>query len=135
MGEALVSNVYIELQQAVYDLSSRGLLQAARWASEQLVGLDDAAQQHGHASSAAKLVRDSSSDNHPHFLLAKSHFDFKDYRRAAFVLQSVPGNKATFLRLYSTYLAGEQRKEDARIEAAGPLGVRAGGGNPDLEAL
>ena len=35
----------------------------------------------------------------------------QEYRRAAFVLQSVEGPKALFLRCYALYLAGEKRKE------------------------
>ena len=38
------------------------------------------------------------------YLLAKSYFDMKEYRRAAHVLNGVLGKKALFLRCYATYL-------------------------------
>ena len=38
------------------------------------------------------------------------------------MLRSASNSKAFFLRCYSLYLAGEKRKEEERIELAGPLG-------------
>ncbi|GBG64532.1 hypothetical protein CBR_g45228 [Chara braunii] len=56
------------------------------------------------------------------FLLGKSYFDMKEYRRAAHALRGLPGKKAFFLRSYAMYLAGEKRKEEEAVEMAGPLG-------------
>ncbi|XP_021591762.1 anaphase-promoting complex subunit 8 isoform X2 [Manihot esculenta] len=56
------------------------------------------------------------------YLLAKSYFDCREYRRAAHVLRDQTGKKATFLRCYALYLAGEKRKEEEMIELEGPLG-------------
>ncbi|XP_075479648.1 anaphase-promoting complex subunit 8-like [Primulina tabacum] len=56
------------------------------------------------------------------YLLAKSYFDCKEYRRAAHVLRDQTGKKAVFLCFYSLYLAGEKRKEEEMIELEGPLG-------------
>ncbi|XP_073317710.1 anaphase-promoting complex subunit 8-like [Primulina huaijiensis] len=56
------------------------------------------------------------------YLLAKSYFDCREYRRAAHVLRDQTGKKAVFLRCYSLYLAGEKRKEEEMIELEGPLG-------------
>ncbi|KAL3640657.1 anaphase-promoting complex component apc8 [Castilleja foliolosa] len=56
------------------------------------------------------------------YLLAKSYFDCKEYRRAAHVLRDQTGKKAVFLRCYALYLAGEKRKEEEMIELEGPLG-------------
>ncbi|KAK4402358.1 Anaphase-promoting complex subunit [Sesamum angolense] len=56
------------------------------------------------------------------YLLAKSYFDCREYRRAAHVLRDQTGKKAVFLRCYALYLAGEKRKEEEMIELEGPLG-------------
>ncbi|XP_039161893.1 anaphase-promoting complex subunit 8-like isoform X2 [Eucalyptus grandis] len=56
------------------------------------------------------------------YLLAKSYFDCREYRRAAHVLRDQYGKKAVFLRCYALYLAGENRKEEENIELEGPLG-------------
>ncbi|XP_048229235.1 anaphase-promoting complex subunit 8 isoform X2 [Ricinus communis] len=56
------------------------------------------------------------------YLLAKSYFDCREYRRAAHVLRDQNGKKSVFLRCYALYLAGEKRKEEEMIELEGPLG-------------
>ncbi|CAA2971030.1 anaphase-promoting complex subunit 8 [Olea europaea subsp. europaea] len=56
------------------------------------------------------------------YLLAKSYFDCREYRRAAHVLRDQISKKAIFLRCYALYLAGEKRKEEEMIELEGPLG-------------
>ncbi|GFZ12064.1 anaphase-promoting complex subunit 8 [Actinidia rufa] len=40
------------------------------------------------------------------YLLAKSYFDCREYRRAAHVLRDQTGKKAVFLRCYALYLVG-----------------------------
>ncbi|KAL2492860.1 Anaphase-promoting complex subunit 8 [Abeliophyllum distichum] len=56
------------------------------------------------------------------YLLAKSYFDCREFRRAAHVLRDQTSKKAVFLRCYALYLAGEKRKEEEMIELEGPLG-------------
>ncbi|XP_027124895.1 anaphase-promoting complex subunit 8-like [Coffea arabica] len=56
------------------------------------------------------------------YLLAKSYFDCREYRRAAHVLREQTSKKAVFLRCYALYLAGEKRKEEETMELEGPLG-------------
>lgn len=56
------------------------------------------------------------------YLLAKSYFDCREFRRAAHVLRDQTGKKDVFLRCYALYLAGEKRKEEEVIEFEGPLG-------------
>lgn len=56
------------------------------------------------------------------YLLAKTYFNCREYRRAAHVLSDQTGKKALFLRCYALYLAGEKRKEEETIELEGPLG-------------
>ncbi|XP_078434923.1 anaphase-promoting complex subunit 8 [Wolffia australiana] len=61
-------------------------------------------------------------DDGDYYLLAKSYFDCKEYRRAAHVLRTQTSKKSIFLRCYALYLAGEKRKEEETIELEGPLG-------------
>ncbi|XP_065876562.1 anaphase-promoting complex subunit 8 isoform X2 [Euphorbia lathyris] len=56
------------------------------------------------------------------YLLAKSYFDCREYKRAAHVLRDQAGKKSVFLRCYALYRAGEKRKEEEMIELEGPLG-------------
>uniref|UniRef100_A0A803P692 Cdc23 domain-containing protein n=1 Tax=Cannabis sativa TaxID=3483 RepID=A0A803P692_CANSA len=56
------------------------------------------------------------------YLLAKSYFDCREYKRAAHVLRDQSGKKSVFLRCYALYLAGEKLKEEEMIELEGPLG-------------
>eukprot|EP00798_Chlamydomonas_sp_ICE-L_P031380 gene31379-6540_t len=120
--------VYQELEQATYDLSSRCLYQASRWAAEQLVGLDEAQQATNIPPAPSPL------DRHPKFILATAYFQDKDYRRASHILKGVPGPKALFIRLYSQYLAGEKRREEERVEKSGPLG-ESHTLNPELDDI
>jgi hypothetical protein len=93
-------------------------------AAEQLVGLPDDAKLPGSSAffSSQKLTSKTisrkretvdvsgnlSAENEEEeedvYLLAKSYFDMKEYRRAAHVLNGVIGKKALFLRCYATYL-------------------------------
>ncbi|URD83175.1 Anaphase-promoting complex subunit [Musa troglodytarum] len=64
----------------------------------------------------------NSDGGNDRYLLAKSYFDCRDYRRAAHALRGQTGKKAGFLRCYALYLAGEKRKEEEMIELDGSLG-------------
>lgn len=52
------------------------------------------------------------------YTLAKSFFDTRQYRRVAHVLRDHSTPHGRFLRMYATYLAGERRKEEERMELA-----------------
>ncbi|MCL7029266.1 hypothetical protein MKW94_011986 [Papaver nudicaule] len=140
-----------ELRTAIRQLSDRCLYSASKWAAEQLVGIEqDPAKftpshtrfQRGSSSirrrfgtneapltplagvsyvSTPAHEEDDNVDN-DFYLLAKSYFDCKEYRRAAHVLRDQTGKKAAFLRSYAIYLAGEKRKEEEIIELDGSLG-------------
>lgn len=74
------TSVYYELEQAVLDLSTRGLHTAARWAAEQLAGLDPSAQQlalNNAAAGSAPHLHTDPTDRHPQYILARQHFEFK----------------------------------------------------------
>ncbi|KAJ3680587.1 hypothetical protein LUZ60_016865 [Juncus effusus] len=68
------------------------------------------------------------------YLLAKSCFDCREYRRAAHFLREQNGKKAVFLRCYALYMAGEKRKEEETIELEGPLG-KSSCTNAELSSL
>uniref|UniRef100_A0A2P2J6M2 Cdc23 domain-containing protein n=1 Tax=Rhizophora mucronata TaxID=61149 RepID=A0A2P2J6M2_RHIMU len=140
-----------ELRTAIRQLSDRCLYSAAKWAGEQLVGIEqDPAKytpsntrfQRG-SSSIRRRFRTNDINSTPtagvsyvstpvmeedeavdsdFYLLAKSYFDCREYRRAAHVLRDQIGKKSVFLRCYALYLAGEKRKEEEMIELEGPLG-------------
>ena len=110
LGDRSAAQRYGDLVAAVHDLRDRGLYSAAQWAAEQLVGISLEPLPDSQPSTSGQPAR-SAEDDHPLFLLAKSYFDMKEYRRAASFLQSLQGAKARFLRNYSLYLAGERRKE------------------------
>ncbi|XP_057465580.1 anaphase-promoting complex subunit 8 [Actinidia eriantha] len=141
-----------ELRTAIRQLSDRCLYSASKWAAEQLVGIEqDPAKftpshtrfQRGSSSirrrfrtseitstpiagvsyvSTPVLEEDHDAVDSDCYLLAKSYFDCREYRRAAHVLRDQTGKKAVFLRCYALYLAGEKRKEEEMIELEGPLG-------------
>ncbi|XP_047955327.1 anaphase-promoting complex subunit 8 isoform X1 [Salvia hispanica] len=148
-----------ELRAAVRHLSERGLHSAAKWAAEQLMGIEQDPSKH--TPSHTRFQRGSSSIRRrfrtatpaessatpsagvsyvmtpslvaaeeydydlmdsDFYLLAKSYFDCREYRRAAHVLRDQTAKKAIFLRFYALYLAGEKRREEEMIELEGPLG-------------
>ncbi|CAO2818278.1 unnamed protein product [Amaranthus hypochondriacus] len=141
-----------ELRIAIRQLSNRGLYSASKWAAEQLLGIEQdpskftpshtrfqTASSSIHrrfrtheltstpspgVSYASTPVPDDDDDvvDSDFYLLAKSYFDCKEYKRAAHVLRDQSGRKAVFLRCYASYMAGEKRKEEEIIEQEGPLG-------------
>ncbi|XP_023519242.1 anaphase-promoting complex subunit 8 [Cucurbita pepo subsp. pepo] len=140
-----------ELRTAIRQLSDRCLYSASKWAAEQLVGIEqDPAKftpsntrfQRG-SSSIRRRFHTNESCSTPiagisyvstpvmeedevvdgdFYLLAKSYFDCREYKRAAHVLREQNGKKSVFLRQYALYLAGEKRKEEEVVELEGSLG-------------
>ncbi|MED6185362.1 anaphase-promoting complex component apc8 [Stylosanthes scabra] len=140
-----------ELRVAIRQLSDRCLYTASKWAAEQLVGIEqDLAKftpsntrfQRGSSSIRRKyrthditttpiagvsyvatpVMEEDELVDGDFYLLAKSYFDCREYKRAAHVLGDQTGRKSVFLRCYALYLAGEKRKEEEMIELEGPLG-------------
>ncbi|WCJ36020.1 anaphase-promoting complex subunit 8 [Euphorbia peplus] len=144
-------NCRTELRTALHQLNDRCLYSASKWAAEQLVGIEhDPAKftpantrfQRG-SSSIRRRFRSTDLTSTPaagvsyvstptleeddlvdadFYLLAKSYFNCREYKRAAHVLRDQAGKKSVFLRCYALYLAGEKRKEEEMIELEGPLG-------------
>ena len=76
------ADAYVELNRAVEQLTSRGLFVAARWAAEQLSGLDEATQHQGMCliQKGGSYEQPQQSDEgmlNPRFILATSYFGFK----------------------------------------------------------
>ncbi|KAJ9670993.1 hypothetical protein PVL29_027126 [Vitis rotundifolia] len=140
-----------ELRTAIRQLSDRCLYSAAKWAAEQLVGIEQdpakftpshtrfqlgsssirrrfrtteiaSTPTAGVSSVSTPVLEEDEAIDGDFYLLAKSYFDCREYRRAAHVLRDQTGKKAVFLRCYALYLAGEKRKEEEMIELEGPLG-------------
>lgn len=90
------------LASAVHDLSVRGLVKAARWATEALCGLDIEVEPTAPAPMGLATLR------------AKAYFDNREYSRCWYFLNTQSGldTVGIFLKYYSRYLAGEIEKEN-----------------------
>jgi len=124
-----------ELRVAVRQLRDCGLHRASAWAAEQLVGLreDDPIS----PTAAAALTEPEAhvnGDDSDIMLLARRFFDGKEYLRTVDALNGESGVKALFLRCYAQYLAGEKRREEARVEESGALG-KSGIQNKELDRI
>ncbi|XP_019449294.1 PREDICTED: anaphase-promoting complex subunit 8-like isoform X2 [Lupinus angustifolius] len=126
-----------ELRIAVRQLSDRCLYSASKWAAEQLVGIEqDPAKftptntrfQRGSSSIRRKyrthdmtatpiagvsyvatpVMEEDELVDGDFYLLAKSYFDCREYKRAAHVLRDQTGRKSVFLRCYALYLKGSE---------------------------
>lgn len=117
-----------QLRHAVAALSARGLVQSAVWAAEMLAALPSAASTSAGSSAPSSAaaatpcptcLSESTTAQTPQSIavtLAKGYFDTRQYRRVAAVLKDERASLPVFLRLYATYLAGERRKEEERME-------------------
>lgn len=85
---------------------------------------------------ATPIIEDDPDDlSADSYLLAKSYFDCREYRRAAHALRDQSGKKPIFLRGYALYLAGEKRKEEEIVELEGPMGKSHVVNNSELVSL
>ena len=109
-----------ELRGAVRCLTERGITKAAKWAAEQLCGLpenlDGSENDEGHELGLLGGEEPPASDR---YLLAKTYFDLREYKRAASTLEHECDAKSTFLRCYAKYLAGERAREEQTLEGEG----------------
>lgn len=88
---------------AAHELSSRGLVKAARWAAEALDGMEIEP-----GATAAVPIKAST-------LLGKAYFDNREYNRCWHYLntQRSLDSVGQFLAIYARYLAGEIEKENS----------------------
>lgn len=126
-----------ELLRAARELSSRGLYAASKWAVEQVMGMPEEDGGHdGEECEPSGIIDEEEAakekKEEARLLLAKNHFDLKDYGKAARMLEprsylddtdaSELSLRALFFSCYSLYLAGEKRKEEETVELAGAEG-------------
>ncbi|KAL4446289.1 hypothetical protein ABPG77_003096 [Micractinium sp. CCAP 211/92] len=119
-----------ELLQAVSDCRIRGLLVPAKWAAAALCGLPE--EQVAAAAAPPIIVCPTSG---PAFELARSFFDLKEFHSAAHALRGARDALPLFMRCYATYLAGEKRKEEGRVEGKAGSSSSKVSTNPELEGL
>lgn len=128
-----------ELRQSIFILSHRGLKLAAKWASEQLIGLppppvtgvttEENANPNNLVEPSMLLFDMNKGPVEDMALYAKSLLDLGEYAHAAAVL-SQPNSDITnvspplldltsfgiYIRAYSLYMAGERKKEEELVE-------------------
>lgn len=104
-----------------FQRGSSSILRRFRTASESM-STPTAGVSYVSTPSLAPTDDDGEAVDNDYYLVGKSYFDCREYRRTAHVLRDQKGKKAVFLRCYALYLAGEKRKEEEMIELEGPLG-------------
>ncbi len=117
-----------DLRGSIALLSSLCLYQAAKWSGEALLALPPPETDFPAPQPYLPQGNNTNDDminqkENDQLLLAKIYFDCKEFDRAAFLLKNCVGTRATFLRLYSKYIAGEKKKEE---ESDGVLGSTSG---------
>eukprot|EP00741_Cyanophora_paradoxa_P019352 tig00021127_g18680.t1 len=127
--------VKAELRLAAKQLLERGLYQSAKWASEQAAGIGTVGVP-PHAPSPAledEPIADELEEDK--FLMARSYFELKEFKRAGHALKGCRSQKCTFLRGYALYLAGEKRKEEEVAELTAAAQTKSDVVNGELAAL
>lgn len=120
-----VATIRTELAKAVADLSFCELASSAQWAAELLATLPEPSGESSFSAPPVGIIGSMPAKLYSSIMLAKAHFNMREYSRAAYVLQSIKDlhqhQAALFLRLYSAYLAGEKRREEEAMEVADPV--------------
>lgn len=112
-----VRDIKRDLRFSSEECLSRGLINSAKWAAELALSLHVVP-----APDTTERCEDKSFlAEYDEYLLGKSHFDNKEFERAAFHLEQCTSSKCRFLWNYSTYLAGEKKKNDQMTDLLGPL--------------
>lgn len=111
-----LASIKQELIVAYRECSARGLVHSAHWCIEMANNIDVKC-----ADSFPPPSELSGNElaEATQFMLGKSLYDTREYRRAAHSLEKCSSPKAVFLRLYSLYLVGEKNKEDNMVDAIG----------------
>ncbi|KAG4303449.1 hypothetical protein PCK1_000413 [Pneumocystis canis] len=135
MGDkALKRKIHLQLKDAIYQCSERGLYLSARWAAELLNGMQPLAlteisdscekiECDGDEKQELKQIKPTSLEERENnkYTLAKCYFDCKEYDRCAYFLKTCHSTKSIFLRLYAKFLAGEKRGDEDSESILGPL--------------
>jgi hypothetical protein len=113
------------LAQAVEDMSARGLRLSAKWASEQLLGMQASSQFSDvplHSNSEMVPAGEQAILNFANLLITTG-----EYQRCAHILRTrradnnLSSKLGIFLMAYSLYLAGEKIKDQSAAEKTGTL--------------
>ncbi|XP_065919485.1 cell division cycle protein 23 homolog [Dysidea avara] len=104
-----------DLIRVYVESSARGLVHSAHWSIELANSIEVKCTQ---MPSMIELSGDEVTEA-SQLMLGKSLYDTREYRRAASSLEKCNSTKATFLRLYALYMAGEKNKEDNLVDAIG----------------
>lgn len=109
--EAHVQAVVVQLRTAAHDLRSRGLKNAAKFASDLLLGVPPAIRRLKGAASSwhyghGSRISEDDDDDLDRYAAALTAFDMGEYARAHHILQesSHRGSKTRFLQHYALYM-------------------------------
>ncbi len=110
-----MDSVIDEIRSSFHNLSIRGLHNACKWASELLCELED---NNNDSMNTTDIHTSNNIYNYQScmqienkVLLAKSYYELREYKRAAYVLIDCNSHIATFLRIYCIFLSGEKTKQ------------------------
>lgn len=113
------------LRNAAIELNKRGLVQSALWVTKLLSAItksledNDLIDENNDSIPLSSQTPPLDTDTFdPTYLTAKALFDNRQYRATARELRNCNTRIGQFLRWYSTFLAGERRKEEERQELA-----------------
>src|SRR5687768_10906851 len=96
-----IAFIKTELRKSLYDFQERGLINGAKWASEQLISMVSTPEE--------KIQKENikiDQEVEDLYSFAKSLFDLKEYARCSFTLEkvkeksTVQEKKCLFLKLY-----------------------------------
>ncbi|CAH1240116.1 CDC23 [Branchiostoma lanceolatum] len=107
-----------ELIVAVRECRDRGLVQTAKWLTEQSAALKplEPGEFPAFPTDTPDFLQEYDAYN-----VARSYYDVREYDRAAHVLRDCGSQKAYFLCMYSRYMGGEKKRGDAMADSLGPL--------------
>jgi anaphase-promoting complex subunit 8 len=120
-----VKKLKTSLRQAVNDLNIRGLHFSAKWACEQLMGINDLIPNEHMEVPAMASQEKMSSVEYDLILFANSLLSNGEYQRCANLMRNkskfISSSIGTFINFYSLYMAGEKIKEQSISEGSEKL--------------
>ncbi|PVD30088.1 hypothetical protein C0Q70_09349 [Pomacea canaliculata] len=114
-----LTRVKEDLINAHRECSKRRLLHGAKWAAELSSALNVTVSPH---ALAVKAVNEDQYQDFDKVTLSTAYFDLKEYDRAANVVEGATSPLASFLHMYSRYLADITRQLDNASDSIGHSG-------------
>eukprot|EP01041_Mallomonas_annulata_P003336 gene3336-6600_t len=112
------------LRQAIHDLNIRGLRLAAKWASEQLLGISDSSDDDDIAFQSSYTEKISNAENDL-ILFANTLLGSGEYQRCASLMRThnkkINSMLGKFIGFYALFMAGEKLKDQNITES--PEGI------------